>query len=68
LKHIAELDFRQQHAVEQHLAGVERNQACDHVDQRAFAAAVRPEHRDQLTARDVEVEIVVDHRRIEAFA
>ena len=68
LEHVAELDLRQQHAVEQDLAGIDRDQPGDHVDQRALAAAVRPEHRDQLAARNVEVELVVDDGLVEALA
>jgi hypothetical protein len=60
LEHIAELDLVERLAVEQDLPGVDRNKPGDHVDQRALAAAVRPEHRDQLAARNVEIEVVVD--------
>ena len=56
---------RERLAVEQDLAGVERDQPGDHVDQRALAAAVGPEHRDQFAARDIEIEIVVDDRIVE---
>ena len=65
LEHVAELDLRQQHAVEQDLAFVDRNEPGDHVDQRALAAAVRPEHGDQFAARNIEIEVVVDDRLVE---
>src|SRR3546814_4559011 len=52
-------------AIEQHVAPVERDQAGDHVDDGALAAAVRAEHRDHLAARQVEVEILVDDRAVE---
>ena len=68
LEHIAELDVAQRLAVEQDFAGIERDQARDHVDQRALAAAVRPEHRDELAARDVEIEAVIDDGVVEALA
>src|ERR1700678_1503245 len=48
LEHVAECDVADRLAVEQHLAGVHRNQAGDHVDQRALAAAVGAEHGDKL--------------------
>ncbi len=62
LEHVAELDLAQRLAVEQDFAGIDRDQPGDHVDQRALAAAVRPEHRDELAARNVEIEVVVDRR------
>ena len=68
LKHVAEFDLVEPHAVEQDLAGVGRNEAGDDVDQGAFAAAVRPEHRDQFAARNIEIEIVVDDGLVEALA
>ena len=68
LEHVAEFDLPQPHAVEQDLAGVERDQPRDHVDQGALAAAVRPEHRDHLAARNVEIEVVVDDGLAEALA
>ena len=61
LEHVAELDVAQRLAVEQDFAGIGRDEPGDHVDQRALAAAVRAEHRDELAARDIEVEAVVDH-------
>src|SRR5260370_5277631 len=55
-------------AVEQHLPGIQRQQPGDQVDQGALAAAVRPENRDELTLRQVEVEAVVDDGPVERFA
>ena len=68
LEHIAELDVLERPAVEQHLAGIAWKQVGDHVDQRALAAAIRTEHRNELAARQVEIEIVVDDGVGEAFA
>ena len=67
LEYVAELDVAQRLAVEQNFAGIGRNEPGDHVDQRALAAAVRPEHRDELAAWDVEVEPVVDDGVAEAL-
>src|SRR5262249_32876648 len=60
LEYVAELDVAQGFSVEQDFAGVGRDQAGDHVDQRALAAAVWAEDRHQLPTGDVEVEAVVD--------
>ena len=68
LEHVAELDVRERLAVEQDLARIGRNEPGDHVDQRALAAAVGPEHRDQFAARNVEIEVVVDDRLVETLA
>jgi hypothetical protein len=68
LEHIAEIGVRSLSTVEQDLPGVGGNEARDHVDQRALAAAVRSEHRDQFAARNVEIEIVVDDGLVETFA
>ncbi len=67
LKNITELDLVEQHAVEQDLTGFRRDEAGDDVDQGAFAAAIRPKHRDQLTTRNIEIEIVVDDGLVEAL-
>src|ERR1700683_615336 len=68
LKHIAELDFIEPHAVEQDLPGVGLDQAGNHVDERALAAAVRPEHRDQFAARNIEIEVVVYDGAVKTLA
>jgi hypothetical protein len=67
LEDIAELDRPQRLAVEQDLAGVGRNEPGDNVNERALAASVRPEHRNELAARNVEIEPVVDRGRAEAL-
>jgi hypothetical protein len=59
LEHVADLGLGQALAVEQDLAGVERDQPGDHVDQRALAAAVGAEHGNDLVLRDVEIEVFV---------
>jgi hypothetical protein len=68
LEHVAELDLVDGLAIEQDPPGIDRDEPGDHVDERALAAAVGPENRDQLAPRDVEIEIVVDHRLVEALA
>src|SRR5262249_11469881 len=60
LEYVAELDVAKGFSVEQDFAAVGRDQAGDHVDQRALAAAVWAEDRHQLPTGDVEVEAVVD--------
>src|SRR5262249_38712224 len=62
LEYVAELDVAKGFSVEQDFAAVGRDQAGDHVDQRTLAAAVRSEDRNELSARNVEVEAVVDDR------
>ncbi|MNN49510.1 hypothetical protein D3C81_1640380 [compost metagenome] len=59
LEHVANARVLERLAVEQDLAPVDRNQPRDHVDQRALAAAVGAEHRDDLALRDVQVEVLV---------
>jgi hypothetical protein len=61
LEHVAELEAGERLAVEQDLAGIDREQPRDHVDQGALAAAIGAEHRHQLAARNIEIEIVVDN-------
>jgi hypothetical protein len=68
LEHVAELDLVERLAVEQDFTGIDWKQPGDHVDQRALAAAVRPEYRHQLAARDIEIEIIVDRGVGEALA
>ena len=60
LEYVAELDVAKGLAVEQDFPGVGGDQAGDHVDQRTLPATVRSEYRYELSARDVEVEAVVD--------
>src|SRR5882672_2366459 len=67
LEYVAKPDPADRLAVEQDLAGIDREKPRDHVDQRALAAAVGSEHRDQFAARNIEVEIVVDRRIREAL-
>ena len=59
LEHVADLGLGERLAVEQDLAGVDRDQAGDHVDERRLAAAVGPEHRHDPVLGDVEVEVLV---------
>ena len=68
LEHVGQPRLLDGLAVEQDLAGIERHQAGDHVDQRALAAAVRPEDRDELALRQIEVELVVDDGVVERLA
>jgi hypothetical protein len=67
LENVAKIDVRKPSSVEQDLPGVGGHEAGNHIDQRALAAAVRAEHRDQFAARDVEIEIVVDDGLVEAL-
>ena len=68
LEHVGQPRLLDGLAVEQDLAGIERHQAGDHVDQRALAATVRPEDRDELALRQIEVELVVDDGVVERLA
>ena len=68
LKHIAEFYVAERLAGKQDFTGIGRDQPRDHVDERALAAAVRSEDRDELPAWDVEVEAVVDDGVVEALA
>jgi hypothetical protein len=62
LEYVAELDVAQRLAVEQDCPCIAGDESGDHVDQRGLAAAVWPEHGDELPARDVEIESVVNDR------
>jgi hypothetical protein len=47
-------------AVDEHRAGDRCQHAVDQVEQRALAAAVRPDHADELARRDVERQALED--------
>src|SRR5690606_18850557 len=59
LEHVADLGVLERLAIEQDLARIDWYKARDHVDQGALAAAVGPEHRDDLAFGNVEIEVFV---------
>ena len=54
-------------AVEADVARGRRQAACDQVEQRGLARAVRPDDADRFARRDREIEILGDDDRAEAF-
>src|SRR3954447_17669054 len=68
LEHVGQPGLLDGLAVEQDLTGIDRYQAGYHVDQRALATTVRPEDRDELALRQIEVELVVADGVVERLA
>src|SRR5262249_25826412 len=68
LEDVAELGLAQRLAAEKNLAGIAGDETGNQVDQRALAATVRAEHRDEFSARDVQVEPIVNDGIIETLA
>ncbi|OIQ63950.1 hypothetical protein GALL_545020 [mine drainage metagenome] len=67
LEYVSDDRIAQALAVEQDLPTVHRKKPCNHVDQGGFAAAVGTEHRDDLAARNVQVQAVVERNAAEAL-
>ena len=58
---LARRDARERAAVDQHLAGLRRENAEQRLEQRGLAAAVGAEQRQHLALRERDVEVAPDH-------